>query len=107
MKKATLCLLVLFGLLSCQTDKEVPVSIDPSSVKYMHQLESSMNDIIVYDIFSAPVASRIYAYSSLAAFEAVRWIDPSYLSMTKQLNGFGKMPVPDPGKEYDFRISAV
>jgi hypothetical protein len=51
----------------------------------MHQLESSMNDIIVYDIFSAPVASRIYAYSSLAAFEAVRWIDPSYLSIDKTI----------------------
>jgi hypothetical protein len=107
MKKTALCLVLFLHLISCQTEREVPVTIDPTSVKYMHQLESSMNDIIVYDIFSAPVASRIYAYSSLAAFEAVRWIDPSYPSMTKQLNGFAKMPVPERGKEYDFRISAV
>src|SRR6478735_5371263 len=107
MKKTALCLLVLLGFISCQTEREVPVTIDPNSVRYMHQLESSMNDIIVYDIFSAPVASRIYLYSSLAAFEAVRWMDPSYPSMTKQLNGFGKMPAPEPGKEYDFRVAGV
>src|SRR5918995_353217 len=107
MKKTALCLLVIVGMFSCRTEQELPVTIDPASVKYMHQLESSMNDIIVYDIFSAPVASRIYAYSSLAAFEAVRWMDPSYPSLTKQLNGFSKMPAPERGKEYDFRISAV
>jgi len=107
MKKTALCIVLFLHLFSCQTEREVPVTIDPATVRYMHQLESSMNDIIVYDIFSAPVASRIYAYSSLAAFEAVRWMDPSYPSLTKQLNGFGPMPVPERGKEYDFRISAV
>jgi hypothetical protein len=107
MKKTALCLLVLLSFISCQTEREVPVTIDRNSVRYMHQLESSMNDIIVYDIFSAPVASRIYLYSSLAAFEALRWMDPSYPSLTKQLHGFGRIPIPEAGKEYDFRISAV
>lgn len=107
MKRFALAVIALCTIMSCQTEKESAVAIDPSSVQYMHQLEKSMNDIIVYDIFSAPVASRIYAYSSLAAYESVRWLEPSYPSLTGQLHGFGKMPQPEKGKSYDFRVAAV
>jgi hypothetical protein len=61
----------------------------------------------VYDIFSPPVASRIYAYASLAAYESIRNLDTSYPSLTAQLIDFGKMPSPEKGKEYDYRISAI
>ena len=81
--------------------------MDPSSVEQMHQLAQSLNNIIVYDIFSPPVASRIYAYASLAAYESIRNLDTSYPSLTAQLNDFGKMPSPEKGKEYDYRISAI
>jgi len=107
MKRTALCILIYLLAMSCQTKRETPVSYEPVAVKYMHQIESSLNDIIVYDIFSAPVASRIYAYASLAAFEASRWMDPSYPSLTRQLHGFGRMPVPENGKEYDYRLAAV
>ncbi|MEO8766650.1 MAG: hypothetical protein ABI416_20275 [Ginsengibacter sp.] len=46
-------------------------------VKVMHDpklysgLVHQLTYVIIYDIFSPPVASRIYAYSNLAAFEVL------------------------------------
>ena len=43
---------------------------DASNPEYFHQSMKQLSDVIVHDIFSPPVASRIYAYSSIAAYEA-------------------------------------
>jgi hypothetical protein len=113
MKINVALLLSLFLFFSCNQHRENDLAaerevvVDPASVEYMHQLTKSLNDIIVYDIFSAPVASRIYSYSTLAAYESIRWMDTTYPSLTAQLKGFGKMPVPDAGLNYDFRVSGV
>ncbi len=66
-----------------------------------------LNDVVIYEIFSPPVASRIYAYSTLAAFEASRWMDTGYQSLTAQLIGFPNMPEPEKGQKYDFRIAGI
>jgi hypothetical protein len=106
MQRALIVSIFFLFILSCD-QKEEKVVVDPSSVDQMHQLAQSLNNIIVYDIFSPPVASRIYAYASLAAYESIRNLDTSYPSLTAQLNDFGKMPSPENGKEYDYRISAI
>lgn len=106
MQRALIISIFFLFVLSCD-QKEEKVVVDPSSVEQMHQLAQSLNNIIVYDIFSPPVASRIYAYASLAAYESIRNLDTSYPSLTAQLNDFGKMPSPEKGKEYDYRISAI
>ncbi|HLO79488.1 MAG TPA: vanadium-dependent haloperoxidase [Chitinophagaceae bacterium] len=80
---------------------------NPTDASYLNQSVIRLNDVVIYDIFSPPVASRVYAYSTLAAFEASRWMDTSYTSLTAQLNGFPEMPAPDPGKTYDFRIAGI
>ena len=106
MQRALISSIFFLFILSC-SQKEEKVVVDQSSVEQMHQLAQSLNNIIVYDIFSPPVASRIYAYASLAAYESIRNLDTSYPSLTAQLNDFGKMPSPQAGKEYDYRISAI
>lgn len=46
-----------------------------------------LTDIIVHDIFSPPVASRIYAYPAIAAYEAAVLAEPdTYVSLMGQLN---------------------
>ncbi|MEO0775049.1 MAG: phosphatidic acid phosphatase, partial [Bacteroidota bacterium] len=35
--------------------------------EFMHQSMKKLTDVIVHDIFSPPVASRIYVYPSVAA----------------------------------------
>ena len=55
------------------------------STEYVQKLENpelfqdvmqNLTDIIVYDIFSPPVASRVYAYPSIAAYETMRFSKP-------------------------------
>ncbi len=49
----------------------------------------TLTDAMVHDIFSPPVASRIYAYPSIAAFEIAVLADSStHRSLMGQLNGF-------------------
>jgi hypothetical protein len=66
-----------------------------------------LSDVIVYDIFNPPVASRIYAYSNLAYYEALKWKKEGTPSITAGLKGFEAMPAPEKSKGYDFDLAAV
>lgn len=86
------------------------VKSDPAALnnpEILHRGIKRLGDVVIYDIFSPPVASRIFGYASLSAYEALRWSDTSYSSLTEQLHGFGDMPKPEPGKSYAFSVSAV
>jgi hypothetical protein len=107
MKKVFIGLFIISAIIPGCKEKEQLPKADPASVKYVHEMSKSLNDIIIYDIFSAPVASRIYAYSTIAAYESSRFMDTSYRSLTTQLNGFEALPAPDKNKLYDFRIASV
>ena len=84
---------------------EKGTAIDPEDV--LHANQQQLTEIIIYDIFSPPVASRIYAYTSLAAYEAIRHDLPGYASLAEKLNGFGTMPQPETGKVYDYTLAAT
>jgi hypothetical protein len=62
---------------------------------------------IIHDIYSPPVASRIYAYTSLAYYEGLRMQDEQSISLTAQLKGFKQMPKRDPKKRYNFNLVAL
>ena len=66
-----------------------------------------LTDVIVYDIFNPPVASRIYAYSNLAYYEALRYKVKNTNSIVVKMKGFSPMPIPTPGKVYNYNLSAV
>ena len=68
---------------------------------------SELTNVIVHDIFSPPVASRIYVYPSIAAYECARFLDSTYLSMAGQLAGLGALPLPSPDMEYAYSLSAI
>lgn len=74
---------------------------------YMHRTLKKITDLIVHDIFSPPVASRIYAYTSIAGYEAIIPQDPKYTSLSGQLTGLGTAPQPEVGKEYCFPLASV
>lgn len=73
----------------------------------IHQNQDELTQVIIYDIFTPPVASRIYAYTSLAAYESIRFLKPGNASLAEKMNGFGKMPVPDANKKYDYTLAAT
>jgi len=71
------------------------------------KVTGQLTDVITYDIFSPPVASRIYAYAHLAAYEAMAHGDSSYTSLKGQLKGFDYVLPPDSGKTVDFQYAAL
>ncbi len=74
---------------------------------FIHQSYQALTDVIVYDIFSPPVASRIYAYSSLAAYEILVHQNAEYKSLTPQLNDFPEIPQPDSTLQYCLPLASI
>ena len=97
--------IVLIGFLftSCNEKKKLPIAVNNLQHICVHRL----TDIIVYDIFTPPVAGRIYAYANLAFYEALRWKQEGSSSITARLKGFAEMPQPEKNKKYDFSLAAV
>jgi hypothetical protein len=73
----------------------------------LHTAMRQLTNVIVYDIFSPPQASRVYAYASIAAYEALRHRDSTYRTLAGQLNGLTPVPAPRPGVEYYFPLAGV
>ena len=96
--------LLLALIISCKS--QLPVEA-VSNQELPHQLVKKLTDIIVVDIFTPPVASRIYANTSLAMYEALRFEDSSVPSITAKLKGFDPMPLPIDKISYNFSIAAI
>ena len=73
--------------LSCKEQKKI--LLDRNNLQ--NNCIKNLTEIIVHDIFSPPVSSRIYAYCNLAYYEAIKLSDTSASSLTNQLNGFLKL----------------
>ena len=65
-----------------------------------------LSDVIVYDIFSPPVASRVYAYPSIAAYEIMAQQHQDYNSLVGQLKEL--KPIPEPSnQEINFPLASL
>lgn len=80
---------------------------DLSEAEILHQNQEALTEVIIHDVFSPPVASRIYAYASLAQYEAIRFERDSNPSMAARFHGFKAFPEPEPGKEYNYTLAAT
>jgi hypothetical protein len=105
MKKILFSLQVLTTVIFFSCGKTTPKIINDADV--IHSNINQLTEIIIYDVFTPPVAARIYAYTSLAAYEAIRFSNPDYASVAEKLNGFSTMPQPEKGKQYNFTLAAT
>ena len=72
----------------------------------LRRAEAALTDIMVHDIFSPPVASRIYLYTNVAAYEVlVKGHSRDYASLHGQVRNFPA--IPDPEKKISFPVAAV
>lgn len=74
-------------LLAFACQKPVDYSQAITDGQYLSEAQNRITEVIIHDIFSPPVAARIYSYSSLAAYEVAAATDPAYSSLLGQLNG--------------------
>lgn len=70
------------------------------------EANQELTEVIMEDVFTPPVASRIYAYANIAAYEAMQPGYPSYTSLAGQLHELTTTPAPDPEKSYVFPVAA-
>ena len=98
----TIVICLIFTACLKKTDKKIL-----TDTNLLHQNMKQLTEVIIQDMFSPPVSSRIYCYTSLAAYEAIKFDKPNNNSITNLLNGFGKMPVPDNNKTYNFLLAAT
>ncbi len=103
--RITGALLFLFLLLACDSGDTWKANV--RNADYLHRSIRQVTDIIVHDILSPPVASRIYTYISVAGYEAAIHLDPSYQSLSGQLTGLDSIPQPDAGAAYCFELASV
>ncbi len=97
-----------------QTPKDnfPPVSTDwqarSDNPNYIHRTIQQVTDVIVYDIFPPMIASRIYAYTTVAGYEALRGgTAAQHPSMGMQLKALPTVPQPEVGATYCFPLASV
>ncbi|WP_245802865.1 vanadium-dependent haloperoxidase [Cyclobacterium lianum] len=97
----------LAAMSSCQTNENYKALM--AEDYFLVEANEDLTDIIVHDIFSPPVASRIYAYPAIAAYEvAVLAAPEDYQSLMGQLNGSAPLNVSvDEEEEINFHLAAL
>jgi hypothetical protein len=73
--------------------------------RLVQQTIKSLTDVMVFDITSPPVASRNYAYSIIAFYEAARPGNIAYKSFSGILNGLDSLPSVANNDRYDWLIA--
>lgn len=98
----SLILLVLV-MLSCQKE-EAPIVVTPQQ---LHSSIDKVTEIMIHDIFSPPVASRIYAYPNIAAYEIISLNDDRYTSLVGQIHELTPIPAPNTEKPVNNALAAL
>jgi len=107
--KTIYTIILTIFLTGCQTVKPTNPNFQKDAAKseYIHRSMKKLTDVIVHDIISPPVASRDYAYPSIAAYEALQNGYEDYQTLAGQLNGLSPIPAPDANQEYCFPLASV
>jgi hypothetical protein len=106
MKRVLIIFSAIVILSSCSTSNE-EYKKKLQNPDYLHRSIKKITDVIVHDIFSPPVASRIYTYASVAAYEGIRHQDSTLVTLAGQLNGLEPFPQPDANLEYSFPLVSI
>lgn len=97
---------VIYFLASIFINQVVAQPLEDTENAYpLHRAQSALTDVIVHDVFSPPVATRIYAYANIAAYQVLSTKYSQDVSLQKILR---KLPVVNAPKEnYSASLAAV
>lgn len=98
------CILLFAIFNSCNTSEQKNTAIIN---ELQYRCVQQLTDVIVHDIVNPPVASRMYVYSNIAFYEALRITDQSYASLLANLKGFTELKSPDTSLQRDYHLSAM
>jgi hypothetical protein len=83
--------------------KKEPILVAPQE---MHDVIDKVIDIMVEDIFSPPVASRIMVYPNIAAYEIIALKNENYISLNDQIKELKPIPKPK-SPRVNYQLSAL
>jgi PAP2 superfamily len=75
--------------------------------RFVEQGLHALNEVLIHDITSPPVASRNYVYPLIAFYEAVRPGYEGYKTYAGQLNGLTSLPEISPALQYDWLVAGT
>ena len=102
MKKYPILLLVLMALWSCQEKENIQITSED-----FHASVDKVTQVMVHDIFSPPVASRIFAYPNIAAYEIMASQESEFNSLVGQIDDLSAIPKPTDTKQLNFELAAL
>lgn len=73
----------------------------------LHRAEQNLTRVIVHDIFSPPVASRIYLYANAAAYETLIHGQEGYKSLYGQANQFPRIEAQNQKGNINYQLAAL
>lgn len=94
---------MIFTFMSCKNETQ-DIVIVPND---FHKAVNKITSIMVHDIFSPPVASRIYVYPNLAAYEIMCQNSDKYITLAGQLTDFKPVPKPSSEKNLNYKLAAL
>jgi len=103
MKKSGIFLALISVLAACGENRE-SIIVTPED---LHKSVDQITEIMIHDIFSPPVASRIFSYPNIAAYEIVAGENPEYRSLAGQLPGLTPIPRPDSTAAVNYQLAAM
>ena len=105
MKKVLVALAFLTLIFSCTENKsEEILVISPDD---LHACVDKVTEIMIHDIFSPPVASRVFAYPIIAAYEIVALNNENYLPLEGQVTDLPPIPKLDTSKPINYQVAAL
>lgn len=102
MKKIGL-LILSFLIFACGKKEEAIIV----TAEVLHESIDKVTEIMIHDIFSPPVASRIFAYPNIAAYEIIALKDPNYNSLVGQVSELTAIPQPEVATPVNHEIAAM
>ena len=99
-------LIALITISSCKQKSSNYVIVMHDPLLYndvMHKL----NYVVIYDIFTPPVASRVFAYSNLAAYEVLANEGGHLQSMEGKVKDLNNIPHPAANAKIDFPFASL
>ena len=94
MIRPALLLAAVLTLAACAEPTLDEVSPSAADPELLHGVVLKTTETMTHDIFSPPQASRVYAYQSVAAYEALAAVTGERASLAGQLRGLDAPPAP-------------
>jgi len=94
--------ILLLVVLACKKEEPLDASVDN-----LHEAIDRVTEIMIHDIFSPPVASRIFAYPNIAAYEIIALENKEYNSLAGQVTDLTSVPAPKNAELINYKIAAL